>query len=226
MKYQWFKAMVVPVAALAVLGGCEGLKEKPPEPYEVVVHVESDPGEVVEGAHILLGANKVASTGADGTANLKLRGEEGETLLFNVNCPDGYQAPKPVSVTLRRIADPTKRPEYEVSCPPLTRTIVVAIRADEGPNLPVMFLGREVARTDASGAAHVSLKLRPDEAFQLMLKTSDSEEGERLRPKDPVATFRVKHQDDVVTFDQTFKVERKVRYWRAKPTGPTRLDTK
>lgn len=220
------RMMAASAAMLLVLGACDKLREKPPDPYEIVVYVQSDPGEAVEGADIMLGANKVASTDADGKAKLKLRGEEGEALTFGIRCPEGYQMPKPLGVTLRRIADPTKMPEYEATCPPLTRTMVVAVRADKGPNLPVMHLGREVARTDASGAAHVVLKMRPDESFQLMLNTSETEEGERLRPQDPVATFRVRHHDDVVTFDQTFKVERKVYYRRPKPKGPTRLDTR
>ena len=218
------KILAASAILLAVMGGCDKLREKPPEPYEVVVQVESDPGTAVEGADIMLGANKVASTGSEGRADLKLHGEEGEGLSFNIRCPEGHQNPKPLNVTLRRIADPKKRPEYKVACPPTTRTIVVAVRADEGPNLPVMFLGREVGRTDASGAAHVMLKMRPDEAFQLMLKTSGSEEGERLRPQDPVATFRMKNHDDMVTFDQEFKVERRIRRWRPKPKGPTPLN--
>lgn len=217
------RTLVASAVLLAVLGGCDKLREKPPEPYQIVVKIESDPGQAVEGADIMLGANKVAATGPEGRAELKLHGEEGEGLTFTFRCPDGHQTPKPLNVTLRRIADPKKRPEYNVACPPTTRTVVVAVRAEEGPNLPVMFLGREVARTDASGAAHVVLKMRPDEAFQLMLKTSGTEDGERLRPQDPVATFRVKNHDDMVTFDQEFKVERKVRYWRPRPKGPTPL---
>ena len=213
------------VLCLGAAGCWDKLKEKPPEPYPVVIQVESDPGKAVEGASILLGANKVASTDAAGKAELKLRGEEGEAIIFSVKCPDGHQNPKPIAVTLRRIADPTARPEYQLSCPPQTRTIAVAIRADEGPNLPVVYLGREIARTDASGAAHISLKMRPDEAFQIMLKTSATEEGRQLRPQDPVATFRMKHHDDVVTFNQEFKVERRAVRWVSRPTGPTPLKT-
>lgn len=211
------------VAGLLCLAACDSLKEKPPEPYHVEVRVEADPGQPVTNADILLGANKVATTASDGTAKLKLRGEEGETLTFAVKCPEGHLTPKPIGVTLRRIADPKKQPVYEVSCPPTTRTIVVAVRADNGPHLPVMFLGREVAKTDASGAAHVSLQLRPDEAFQLMLKTSATEEGKWLRPQDPVATFRVKHHDDVVTFDQTFEEKRRPAIRWSRPTGPKPL---
>ena len=205
--------------------GCDSLVEKPPDPYPIVIVVESDPGKPIEAAGILVGTHQVGATDETGKAHLKLRGDEGESISLSVKCPEGHQNPKPVAVTLRRIADPNARPEYRLSCAPQTRTIAVAIRAEEGPNLPVVFLGREIARTDASGAAHVSMQMRPDETFQLMLKTSETEAGRSLRPQDPVATFRVKNHDEVVTFNQEFKVERCTIRW-SRPKGPTRIDTR
>jgi hypothetical protein len=228
----WFRPMVpvlrsVRYFLLMASGGvvsCSSFEPPPPAPYEVVVKVESDPGRALPGADVLLENTRVASTGTDGTATLKLKGNEGETMLFQVKCPEGYQSPsKPISITLRRIASPSKRPEYGASCPPATRTVVVAVRADNGPNLPVMYLGREVGKTDESGAAHVLLTLKPDDTFQLMLKT-DVEGGERLRPQNPMATFVLKGQDDVLTFDQAFVVERK-KVRPSGPRGPTPLKT-
>lgn len=203
---------------------CASFEPPPPAPYEVVVKVDSDPGRPLPGADVLLQNTRVASTGTDGSATLKLKGTEGETMLFQIKCPEGFQSPsKPIAVTLRRIASPSVRPEYAASCPPATRTIVVAVRAENGPNLPVLYLGREVAKTDESGAAHVLLTLKPDDTFQLMLKT-DGEGGERLRPQNPMATFVVKGVDDVLTFDQAFVVERK-RVRPSGPRGPTPLKT-
>ncbi len=217
------KILGAALAAASVVS-CSSFEAPAPAPYEVVIKVESDPGRALPGADVLLQNSRVASTGTDGTAALKLNGAEGETLLFQVKCPEGYQSPsKPIAVTLRRIASPSKRPEYATSCPPATRTIVVAVRADNGPNLPVLYLGREVGRTDESGAAHVLLTLKPDDTFQLMLKT-DGESGDRLRPQNPIATFVVKGQDDVLTFDQTFVVEHK-KYRPSVPRGPTPLKT-
>lgn len=216
-------AAVVIVAAAGVVS-CSSFESPAPAPYEVVVKVEGDPGRPLPGADVLIDNKRVASTGTDGTAALKLKGNEGETLLFHVKCPEGFQSPtKPLAITLRRIASPSIRPEYAASCPPSTRTVVVAVRADNGPNLPVVYLGREVGRTDESGAAHILLTLKPDDAFQLMLKT-DAEGGERLRPQNPMANFLVKGQDDMLVFDQAFVVERK-KVRASGPKGPTPLKT-
>ena len=110
-----------------------------------------------------------------------------------------------------------------MDCPKSSRAVVVAVRADSGPNLAVMYLGREVARTDVSGAAHVFLEVPPNQVFQLAIST-DTDGAKDLRPQSPTATFEVKQADDVFVFDQKFKVERKkVRGGRAKPKGPTPL---
>ena len=96
------------------------------------------------------------------------------------------------------------------------------MRADGGPNLPVKHLGREVARTDASGAAHVMLKLKPDESFDLVLGTSEKA-AERLRPQNPFATFIVKDRDEVFTFDQKFEQEKRKRTGGGRRRGPVRI---
>jgi len=116
------------------------------------------------------------------------------------------------------------RPEYTVDCPKAARTIVVAVRADSGPNLPVMFLNREVARTDVSGAAHVLLEVPPNQMFSLQLSTA-ADDAKDLRPQNPTATFEVKQEDAVFVFDQKFKQERKkiISRGKPKPTGPTPL---
>ena len=145
---------------------------------------------------------EVGKTDAEGVGKLKLEGTDGETFPIGVACPDGFRSPaRPVDVTLRRLED-GKLPEYFVSCPPATRSVVVAVRAENGANLPVVYLGREVARTDGSGAAHVHL---------------------RLKPQNPTASFVVKDHDDVFSFDQRFERTERARVFKAKPKGPTRI---
>jgi hypothetical protein len=139
-----------------------------------------------------------------------------------VTCPDGFQSPtKPIQVVLKRLAD-DKKPEYDVACPPTNRTVVVAVRADGGGNLPVLYLGREIARTDGSGAAHVMLKLKPDESFDLVLGTT---ENASLRPQNPFASFAVKERDEVFVFDQKFELEKK-KIVRGGRKGPVRIGGK
>lgn len=212
-----------PFVAAALAGAasaCTALEPPPPPPQEVVVRVSSDPGRAVQGAVLLYQGQRVAVTDGEGVGRLMLRGRDGESFDVNVQCPEGFRSPvKPISIILKRLADPSKRPEYAVACPPTSRKVVVAVRADGGPNLPVMYLGREIARTDESGAAHVLLTLKPDEHFELKLDTSEKG-NERMRPKNPFASFTVKDQDDMFVFDQKFELERLkpvVRRGRPKP---------
>jgi hypothetical protein len=64
-----------------------------------------------------------------------------------------------------------------------------------------MYLGREVARTDSSGVAHLALALRPGERFELGLDTT----GKPLLPKSPRAVFVASNDDELVFFDQRFQ---------------------
>jgi hypothetical protein len=220
--------LVVPalLATALAASGCDRFDPPPPPPQTVVIRVNSDPGKPLEGAKVLFGGQEVGGTGEDGVAEIKLAGRDGETFDVNVACPEGFESPKgPVRVTLHRLSDPGKRPEYAVQCPPRTRTVVVAVRAEGVSDIPVTLLGREVARTDESGAAHVVLTLEPGEQFDLMLDTNDDRFAD-LRPQNPVASFGIGHQNDIFTFDQKFdRKEKKRRIYRgrAKPKGPVKI---
>ena len=49
----------------------------------------------------------------------------------------------PLAITLRTRAEEGRRPEVRVRCAPLVRSVVGAVRAENGPNLPVKYLGKE-----------------------------------------------------------------------------------
>ena len=216
------RTLVFVASGALALSSCK-LFEPPPAPtYESTVKVEGDPGQPIAGAKITYKGEKVGTTNNEGRLKLRLKGAEGEVFDLMVACPQGYQSPtKPLPVTLRKVAEQGAMPEYKVSCPPTTRTVVVAVRAENGPNLPVRDLGREVARTDQSGAAHVKLSVSPNQALQLSLDTT---EEKNLRPQSPTQQFEVKNADEVFVFDQTFKVERRYHYApRRTSSGPTPL---
>ncbi len=209
---------MVAAASCGVFACSSGAAQTAPSP--VTVAVESDPGVPLANAQILYGDKAVGTTGADGQARLNLGGIEGQSFDLSVRCPEGYQSPAaPVSVTLRRLADPARAPLYEARCRPTLRSVVVVVTADKGGNLPVMYLGSEVARTDASGAAHVLLHIPPGEQFSLTLATT-GKGAEALRPRDPVATFAVGERDEVFVFDPHFTLEAKRR---VAPRGPTEI---
>jgi hypothetical protein len=189
------------VSLVAGLASCNAVQPPPPAPFEILIRVESDPGRPLPGAIIMKGGKEGPSTGADGTIVLKIPGQEGESVDLIVRCPADYvTSPKPLSVSLRR---GSKLPEYSWSCPPAIRHMVVAVRAENGPNLPVVWFGRVIGRTDANGAFTALFPLRPGDPLELTLDTSDKA-NERIHPKNPTGAFVMKAYDDVVTFDQKF----------------------
>ncbi len=217
---QCCKAAFGLVAAAGFAGCAEG---SPKQQYEFVIRIQGDPGQPLAGATLYRGGEKLGASDTRGTITLAARGSEGESLAFDVRCPEGHRAPgKPLSIVLRRSSQRDRRPEYVVSCPPLKRTLVVAVRADNGPNLPVRHLGREIARTDASGAAHVLLETEAEDSLELTLDTS---EHAGLRPSNPSARFAVSARDEVATFNQKFESlkPKTSAVARRAPRGPRRI---
>jgi hypothetical protein len=216
------------VAAIAFLGlsalatsSCKDLDPPPAPPFQIFIRIDSDPGHPVTGATVSRNSKALATTGPDGRAMLTLNGAEGETTDVTVKCPDAFTSPtKATSIRLTRFADKSKVPEYTVSCPPSLRRVVVAVKAENGPNLPVMYLNRMITRTDVSGAAHFALEVAPNTQFQVTLDTS---ENSKLKPPSPTKPFTVPGHDDILLFDQKFEVE-KVRVFQARVNLPRALN--
>jgi hypothetical protein len=204
------------VAACTSAASCK--TEPPPSShYAFLVHVVSDPGKALAGATVTSGGKVLGTSGADGLVRLEAGGTEGTRLSLQVTCPEGHKAPaEPLSIVLRTVSEREKRPEYPVACTPMNRSVVVAVRADGGPNLPVLYLGHEVARTDESGAAHVKLDVAPGETLEIVLDTS-AVPG--LRPSSPSARFRIGNQDEVFVMNQTFEAP-KHKVAKKKPPPP------
>ena len=212
-------AAVVPLASLA---GCKNLDPPPPPPFQIFVRIEGDPGQRVQGAVISRNTKTLGTTGPDGRAMLTLTGSEGESIEVIVKCPDAFQSPnKPLSVRLTRFADKTKVPEYAQSCPPALRRVVVAVKADNGPNLPVVYLNHIITRTDASGAAHFALEVAPGSQFQVTL---DTQENPKIKPPSPSRPFTAPQHDEILVFDQHFDVEKDKVRAAAKPSVPRALN--
>ncbi|MEO8799715.1 MAG: hypothetical protein ABI551_17610 [Polyangiaceae bacterium] len=187
------------MSTVGLFGACA---PPPPPPYSVIIHVDSDPGLALPGAVISRNAKDLAITGPDGNAMITMTGNDGETSDFAIRCPVDFTSPTaPLSVTIRRLSSTGKAPEYTASCPPNVRHVVVAVRADGGPNLPIIYLGKAVGKTDSAGAAHLLLAMRPGDQFELALDTSAIE---RLQPPSPHRVFVVKDADDMQEFEQKF----------------------
>jgi hypothetical protein len=196
--------------------------------YEVDVRVESDPSKPLAAVGILQGAKELGRTSKDGTARVALSGKNGDVVTLQVACPEGF-APvdKPLSVVLRPLVGRSVVPQYRARCEPLMRSLVVAVRAKGGPNLPLTHLGREIARTDAEGAAHALLKVSPAEQVTLVLDTS-CPGCERLRPKSPELSLLMPPRDQVAVFDQPFTEQAppvvKKKHAAPKVLGPVKIE--
>lgn len=194
----------------------------PPDPFQISVKVESDPQKPIAGASIARANKILGTTNNEGRATLKIGGVEGEITDVTVTCPEGFQTPtKPINIRLTRLAEKSKIPEYAVQCPPSMRRVVVAVRADNGPHLPVMYLDKPVTRTDAAGAASFALEVPPGSQFTVALSTVERKD---IKPISPSKLFVVSSNDDVFLFDQKFEVEKKKVYVAPPPHIPRSLN--
>lgn len=179
-----------------------------PATFAVTLRIVSDPGVALEGVAVAHDPGGTQLSDADGRVTAMVQGREGDTASFVVRCPEGYRSPDaPIAIVLRRFVDPRATPEHEVACPPLSRRLVVAVRAPGGAGLPVLAGGVELARTDAQGVAHVSWDLSVGESLELTLDTSAQPD---LQPSSPRQIFGGLRADEVLVFEQRF-VRRKSR---------------
>lgn len=217
------RSKLIPAAALLLLGcGRLSLEPNTKQAFKIIVRATTPQGQPVKGAQLLLENKAVGATKEDGTTEIKFVANEGEAYDLSVQCPQGFQTPtKPIQVTLRKLAD-NKKPEFATTCAPSSQVLVVAVRAEGGPNLPVMYLNNEIGRTDESGAANVALRLAPNESFELKLNTTEAG-AETLRPQNPSMTFTMKDRDDIVHFEQKFTREIIRRVIRGGPKGPKKI---
>jgi hypothetical protein len=179
--------------------------------YRVLFRVESDPGQTVTGASVSFQGRVLAKTDDDGAVLVSVQGKEGDHVALSVACPEGFLSPsKATEVVLHRLADPGRSAaEYDVRCPPVVGGVGVVVRAERGPNLPVKHLGREVARTDASGAGLALLQVPANEPVEIMLDTSQARPpgGGRLIPENPSLKFTSTDREDLKLFDVRFDLE-------------------
>ena len=209
-------------AVLIGLSACE--KPAPPAPYPFALRVTAD-GEGLSGANVFLGKQLVGATDAAGRVAAAVHGEEGSVAQFSVECPDGYKSPTtPVIGTLRR---QSRTPQFDIDCAPTMRTVVVAVRAANGPHLPILHLGEQVGRTDASGAANVLFKVAPSDSLQVVL---DASSDPHLKPQSPSANFTVADHDQLFVFDTKFVTDKPkvvaAPHRAAAPTGPVRMEAR
>jgi len=200
------KCLVATAFVALAVSGCGAFDPPPPPaPFKAVVSVTGDPHQPLAGVPVSTGKGSPRLTDTNGKVELVLGGQEGEVREVGVTCPPGHQqASGALQIRLTRLIG-TSAPEYSVSCPPLRRKVVVAVRADNGPYLPVKYLNNVVATTDASGAAHFAIEIEPG----TLALTLDTTERRDLKPPSPTLQVAVGQQDDIHVVSQFFEVEKK-----------------
>lgn len=207
----------------AGLAGCEE-EERPRPRYPFSFTATSDGAPLAE-VSVAVNDMVIGTTDEDGVLRSDLTGPDGQPVLVNAHCPEGYRSPEqPQQVTLRQVASLDRAVQghgIEVSfqCPPEFREAVVVVRTHDQADLPVFVDGTEVARTDSSGVAHIHRRMTPRAQFTVLLATAANP---RLRPQNPSLSFTIPDQDAVFVFDRQFtqEAERRVRHRRREPERP------
>ena len=214
--------------ALFMVAACDDEPVAPPTyPFTFTAHSDGDP---LEGVQILIeGTALPALTNDEGVLRHQLVGPEGAPIRITAACPEGHRSPAVAETrTLRRVVglDPASQDrgiQVTFECPPEHRDVVVIIRTNEQADLPVFVDGQERTRTDASGAAHIHMRVQPNHSFQVRIATA---QNPLLRPVDPTHPFTVPDQDAVFTWERDFEEERPVRRRRRRrvaPVAPVRM---
>jgi hypothetical protein len=190
--------------------------------YEFVVRVDAEPGRGLAEARVLVRGETLGKTDEQGSVSLRVRGREGDVVAVDVKCPAGHRAPvDPLFVPLRRLLESKVVPEFVSQCAPTTRTLIVALRAEGGVNVPVRYLGRELARTDAFGAAHLMLDVPTDEVVELRLDTNEQSD---LRPISPTLRVEATGGEQLVAVSQKFTQRQQDKVVKARRRRPVRIE--
>lgn len=214
--------LAMPQAVL--ITACSALDPSPPElspTFPVLLTVQRDAASPLAGAQILDGAYPLGTTDATGTVHLELSGVEGGSVALTVKCPDAFASPqRPLTVGLRRLAPGSPAPRFNTECVPLVHSVVAAVRAENGPHLPISFLNQVVGHTDELGVGHVLLEASGHQPITLTL---DTREHPNVLPQNPALTFMAPEHEALVLLEQKFTVKKlKAPRQRGRPR-PTRI---
>lgn len=196
-----------------------GCRPPPAPPTRVLIRVLDEAKSPINGAEIASQSEVIAKTNNDGRAEVAIAGKEGESFHVEVRCPKLYKSPT-APLEIRRLDNNTEQaPEYVARCSRLRHSLVVAIKTENGSNMPILHLGREVARTDQDGSAHVLIEGEVHERIDLTIDTSDPKWA-KTHPKNPVASFEISNQDELKVFQMKFSKEPPKVVKVVRPTGP------
>lgn len=208
----------IAISLLGMTSACGGSTATPlDKTFDVVLRASSDEGEPVQGATFVHGESSLGKTDVAGRVATKIQGVDGQTLAVVTTCPDGYLAPEQSAqlrlTEVRKLdSNAPATIELDVVCTRKMRDIVLVVRTNQAPSLPVEVSGKSIGSTDSNGQAHYHVQL--DRSVGRLSVSLDTGAAPKLRPQNPSRVFELEGRDAVLLFDQSFAAER--------PAPPTR----
>jgi hypothetical protein len=188
----------------------------PASTFPVLLTVQRDGATPVPGVQVLEGGHVIGTTDATGSVALELSGVEGGSASLALKCPEGFASPqKTLDVGLRHLAPGSPPPRFNSECVPLVHSIVAAVLAENGPNLPITFLNQVLGHTNELGVGHVLLEASEHQQITLTL---DTRAQPHVLPQNPALTFVAPEHDALVLLEQDFTVKKA----KARARGPSR----
>lgn len=216
------RRVVASLALVTTVAACASVKP-PMYAQRAEISVQShDTGGPVEGATVRVNGQSAGATSSDGRAEVSVSGQAGDKFNVDLTCPDGFRPSIPDSQDV--FVTPTLQgppPKLVFRCEASMRKALIDVRAENGPNLPVRYLGREIGRTDAQGLARVAVETAPGDSFELLLDTTAAK---TLHPQSPTLSFTVAPGKPAsFVFAQKFTAEKPKLKPRVKRSLPTNI---
>lgn len=188
--------------------GCRSGTVAGPLPIEVVV--ESDPGHLLSGVPVYVGADPLGVTGSDGAVRATRFDPPGTVLRLRCDCPKGYEESTAKVFRVRDYGerDSQRHLRIRLRCKPESRLAVFVVRARNGPHVDILLRGERVARTSSDGFAHFSRRVAPG-SEQVVELHADSNSA--LVPERVSHFFEMPDADQIFVIDQHFDVRRRAR---------------
>jgi len=151
----------------------------------------------IPNALISRGPNQRAMTDANGLAYVRLQGFEGDLATISIACPPGFRSPKNITVPLKEVRE--EDGPLVVRCEVALQRVTIEITSE--PNLPVLYMGRRIARTNASGVTSFPVEAAAGSHFAVTLDTTDRPD---LTPVNPSREFVAGNTDETFVWTQSF----------------------
>ena len=165
-----FRVLVLGVITVTLAAAC-GEEAPKKEPAEVIIKVKTTDaqGQAVPMVLFFINGKKYGITGEDGLVRVPYPAKAGETLVFDVEDPDGYRVPSTTDrsqwkVTVDELGSGPVVIEFPVVFEKPEREYVLLVKIEDG-SVPVKVNGQKVGATNAQGDAILKIKGAPGQSF-------------------------------------------------------------